>query len=173
VPQLPTPAAPHDVKPANDSMTLLVAAVIVHDQDNDRVVLLRRGPNAKFARGLWDLPTGKSEPGEPITETAVRELREETGLVVDPGALRLAHLIHGAWSVESPNGFLTVVFAAHEWTGELANPEPDKHSEVRWTGTDAIPGDFVSGTARALAHYLSDDVRVTLRGWDATARLRT
>lgn len=72
------------LEPALESMTLLVAAVIVHDEATNRVVLLQRGQDAKFAQGLWDLPVGKSEPGEPITETAVRELYEETGLVVKP-----------------------------------------------------------------------------------------
>ncbi len=70
---------PKALKPALASMTLLVAAVIVHDKATNRVVLLQRGENTKFAQGMWDLPVGKSEPGEPITETAVRELYEETG----------------------------------------------------------------------------------------------
>lgn len=105
-------------------MTVLVAAVIVHDRDTDRIVLLQTGRNAKFAQGEWDLPIGKSEPGEPITETAVRELYEETGLTVKPEALEVAHLVHGAWGVEAPNGFLTVVFAAHEWVGEPENRAP-------------------------------------------------
>lgn len=82
-------------------MTLLVAAVIVHDKATNRVVLLQRSQNAKFAQGMWDLPVGKSEPGEPITETAVRELFEETGLTVKPEALKVAHIIHGAWGVEA------------------------------------------------------------------------
>jgi 8-oxo-dGTP pyrophosphatase MutT (NUDIX family) len=34
-----------------------------------------------FRNGKWDLPKGKSEKGEPIFETALREVREETGLV--------------------------------------------------------------------------------------------
>lgn len=64
---------------------------------------------------IWEnLPVGKSEPGEPITETAVRELYEETGLTVKPETPKVAHSIYGAWGVEAPNGFLTVVFAANE-----------------------------------------------------------
>ncbi|SMF38705.1 ADP-ribose pyrophosphatase YjhB, NUDIX family [Streptomyces sp. Amel2xC10] len=122
--------------PAVESMTVLVAAVIVHDRDTNRIVLLQRGQNAKFAQGKWDLPIGKSEPGEPITETAVRELREETGLTVKPEALKVAHIVHGAWGVEAPNGFLTVVFAAHEWIGEPENREPHKHAQVRWVDAD-------------------------------------
>ncbi|WP_425555400.1 NUDIX domain-containing protein [Kitasatospora kazusensis] len=146
-------------------MTLLVAAVIVHDRETDRVVLLQRGPRAKFAQGMWDLPVGKSEPGEPITETAVRELKEETGLVVAPEALRLAHVIHGARGVEAPNGFLTVVFAAHEWSGDPVNAEPDKHAEVRWFPTATIPENFVPTTASALTRYLTGGPDVSLDSW--------
>ncbi|MQS11979.1 NUDIX domain-containing protein [Streptomyces kaniharaensis] len=151
--------------PATESMTLLVAAVIVHDLEAQRLVLLRRGPKAKFAQGMWDLPVGKSEPGEPITETAVRKLREETGLMVAPEDLRLAHVIHGARGVEAPNGFLTVVFAAHRWSGELANREPAKHSEVAWVGTDAVPEEFVGTTKAALISYLNEGPSVSLDSW--------
>ncbi|MBO1413513.1 NUDIX domain-containing protein [Streptomyces sp. FH025] len=161
----PTADETSTLKPATESMTLLVAAVIVHDLEAQRVVLLRRGPKAKFAQGMWDLPVGKNEPGEPITETAVRELKEETGLAVSPEDLRLAHVIHGARGVEAPNGFLTVVFAAHRWYGELANGEPAKHSEVAWTDTDAVPDEFVSTTRSALLSYLNSGPSVSLDSW--------
>ncbi len=36
-----------------------------------------------------------------------------------------------------PNGFLTVVFVAHEGTGEPEDPEPREHVPVRWAGADA------------------------------------
>jgi 8-oxo-dGTP pyrophosphatase MutT (NUDIX family) len=165
VPQPKTDEQPKALKPALESMTLLVAAVIVHDKATNRVVLLQRSENAKFAQGQWDLPVGKSEPGEPITETAVRELYEETGLTVKPESLKVAHIIHGAWGVESPNGFLTVVFATHEWTGEPENREPGKHAQVRWVDADAIPENFVDTTSSALLRYLGSGPEVSLDGW--------
>lgn len=60
-----------------------VGAVIKDDQG--RLLLIRRGhpPGA----GLWSLPGGRVEPGETDTEALIREMREETGLVVDPGGL--------------------------------------------------------------------------------------
>ncbi|WP_055493060.1 NUDIX domain-containing protein [Streptomyces sp. TP-A0356] len=160
-----TDEQPKALPPALESMTLLVAAVIVHDEASNRVVLLQRSQNAKFAQGMWDLPVGKSEPGEPITETAVRELYEETGLTVKPESLKVAHIIHGAWGVEAPNGFLTVVFAAHEWTGEPENREPRKHAKVCWVDVGAMPEEFVDTTASALQRYLANGPQVSLTGW--------
>jgi len=72
---------------------------------------------------------------------------------VKPESLKVAHIIHGAWGVEAPNGFLTVVFAAHEWTGEPESREPRKHSRVCWVDANAIPDAFVDTTASALHQY--------------------
>ena len=151
--------------PALDSHTLLVAAVIVHDQAAGRVLLIQRGPEAKFAPWHWDLPVGKADKGEVITTTAIRELNEETGLVVDPAELKVAGIIHGAWGVEAPNGFLTVVFATQTWTGEPVNAEPHKHSQVAWFPVEQVPFEFVSTTREALVNYLRAGATVCTDGF--------
>jgi 8-oxo-dGTP diphosphatase len=53
--------------------------------DEGRLLLIKRGhaPSA----GLWSLPGGRIEPGETDAEALVREMREETGLAVEPGRL--------------------------------------------------------------------------------------
>ncbi|MFI9049630.1 NUDIX domain-containing protein [Streptomyces sp. NPDC053427] len=119
----------------------------------------------KFAQGKWDLPVGKSDPGEPISETAVHELRVETGLIVKTEALQAAHIIHGAWGVEAPNGFLIVFFVAHERIGDPENREPKKHAQVRWVDANATPEEFVDTTASALRCHLTGGPQVSLSGW--------
>lgn len=48
-------------------------------QDGERQVLLcGRGSD-----GLWALPKGTPEPGETLEQTALREVREETGVQVE------------------------------------------------------------------------------------------
>jgi ADP-ribose pyrophosphatase YjhB (NUDIX family) len=49
------------------------------------IVLIRRG--LEPGRGLWAQPGGFLEVDETVTEAAIRETHEETGLVVEPGAV--------------------------------------------------------------------------------------
>ncbi len=62
------------------------AAVAVVDP-LDRLLVQERGDDALHAPGCWGYPGGDLEAGEDFVSAAVRELREETGLVVDPGDL--------------------------------------------------------------------------------------
>jgi len=56
-----------------------VGAVVVHE---GRVLLVRRGTEP--LRGHWSLPGGLVDVGEPLAEAVIREVREETGLFVEP-----------------------------------------------------------------------------------------
>jgi mutator protein MutT len=56
-----------------------VGAVVV---DQGRVLLVRRGTEPM--KGQWSLPGGLVELGEPLLAAVVREVREETGLMVEP-----------------------------------------------------------------------------------------
>ncbi len=56
-----------------------VGAVVVKD---NRVLLVRRGTEP--LRGHWSLPGGVLELGESLIDGLTREVREETGLIVEP-----------------------------------------------------------------------------------------
>jgi 8-oxo-dGTP diphosphatase len=59
-----------------------IGAIII---ECDRVVLVKRAhPPIK---GHWSIPGGVLEVGEMVREAAVREAREETGLIVEPSEL--------------------------------------------------------------------------------------
>jgi mutator protein MutT len=56
-----------------------VGAVVLHE---GRVLLIRRGKEP--LRGRWLIPGGTVELGETLEQAIVREVREETGIVVRP-----------------------------------------------------------------------------------------
>jgi mutator protein MutT len=56
-----------------------VGGVLIHE---GRVLLVRRGKEPLYGR--WVVPGGTVELGEPLDEALVREMREETGLEVEP-----------------------------------------------------------------------------------------
>ena len=59
-----------------------IGAVIIVD---DRVVLVKRAHPP--IQGEWSIPGGVLEVGELVRDAAIREAREETGLMVEPGEL--------------------------------------------------------------------------------------
>jgi len=63
-----------------------VGAVII---DQDRVLLVQRGNEPM--KGHWSLPGGLLELGESLVEGVQREVREETGLIVE--VLELVELL--------------------------------------------------------------------------------
>jgi len=66
-------------------MTPAVAvAAIVFDPEG-RVLLVERGTPP--GEGLWSVPGGKLEGNETLAQAVAREVREETGLIVEVGPL--------------------------------------------------------------------------------------
>jgi ADP-ribose pyrophosphatase YjhB (NUDIX family) len=66
-------------KKAADANTRVRVGVGVIVLDSRGWILLEKRSDC----GMWGLPGGKIEPGESVTEAAVREVKEETGLNVE------------------------------------------------------------------------------------------
>ena len=61
---------------------LVGSSAQIYDSTGEKILLTRRGDN-----GRWCLPGGQLDSGESVSETCVREVLEETGLVVKVGHL--------------------------------------------------------------------------------------
>lgn len=108
---------------------------LVVDGDG-RLLLARRGREPKS--GLWDAPGGFVEEGEHPLRTLVRELREETGLEVEPGELAGVWM---DWYGDGPDAESTLALYWHaRVVGGEAAPADDV-SELRWFAPDELPGE--------------------------------
>ena len=107
------------------------AAVLVRD-DEGRVLLVRRGPEASRP-GLWSVPAGFVDYGEDVRAAAARELEEETGLIAEIG-----EVVHVASNFHDP-GKLTVGVWFHGTVvgGELT--AGDDADDAGWFPTDELP----------------------------------
>lgn len=80
-----------------------VTLVPVRVEGGTGIVVVRRGIEPGY--GQLGLPGGFMETGETWREAAVRELREETTILADPGSLEIFDV------QSSPGGFRLLVFA--------------------------------------------------------------
>lgn len=101
------------------------AGAVVRDESG-RLLLIRRGHAPSL--GLWSLPGGRIEPGETPAAAAAREVKEETGLDVEVGAL--------LQTVDLWDNYRVHDFAATVVGGEL-HPGDDA-SDARWCTADDV-----------------------------------
>ncbi|MFF7384061.1 NUDIX domain-containing protein [Streptomyces griseoluteus] len=114
--------------------SLVVAASAVVTDGQGRVLLQRRRDS-----GLWALPGGGMEMADSLPGTAVREVKEETGLDVEVTGLvgtytDPRHVI--AYSDGEVRRQFNVCFRARLVGGELALS--DESSELRWVARGEI-----------------------------------
>ena len=127
----------------------LVSGILPVRQDG-RMLLLQR------LTGTWEPPAGRLAPGESFERGAIREVYEETGLLVAPQRLL------ATWVGESPGGGLlaSVTYASRVSSNEVRLS--NEHLEYRWVTLDewlALPSWWsqenvleVAGSLRTLPH---------------------
>jgi len=98
-----------------DQPVVGVAAVVFGGEE---VLLVRRGQEP--ARGVWSLPGGAVEVGETLAQAVVREVREETGLVVEVlGITAVLERLYRDDAGGFPYHYVLIDFACRVREGEL------------------------------------------------------
>lgn len=99
--------------------------------DSLKYLLLKRGENEIYP-GLWQMVTGKIKEGEKAYETALREMKEETGLV--PLRFWTAPKVNQFYQAERDAVFIVPVFAAEVSTDEVKICK--EHCEYKWVSPE-------------------------------------
>ncbi|MFN2227822.1 MAG: NUDIX hydrolase [Anaerolineae bacterium] len=136
----------------HETLLLPAAAAIVRDGEG-RVLLIRRGDG----RG-WSLPGGMMEPGERLADCIVREVREETGLEVEPLRLVGVYSDPAVMQFTYDNGdrvhLVSATFACRTVAGTL-RADGEESLEVAYFSPDALPEGLVGDHAQRIADALA------------------
>lgn len=108
---------------------------------DDQVLLVRRATEPWL--GFWDVPGGFCDAGEHPRDTALREVREETGLDVELTGLLGMWIdeYRGASDVLPAETTLNIYFLARPPGRMTLNPDSEI-SEVAWFGAEDLPADI-------------------------------
>jgi 8-oxo-dGTP diphosphatase len=132
-----------------------VGAIIIEDA---RVLLVKRAHPPLQAQ--WSIPGGVLEVGELVREAAIREAREETGLIVDPADLLGVYdrvLRNAEQRVQYH--YVLIDFLCCKVGGELA--AASDATEVRWFTREELPA----------LHLAEDTQDVIRRGFERLANI--
>jgi len=136
--------------PAANSLVPSVNVVVVDDEA--QILLIRRSDNDN-----WAVPGGGMDLGESISDAAVREVAEETGVDIEITGLvgiytNPRHVIEYTSDGEVRQEF-SVVFTARP-TGGAPRPSSES-SEVRWVRTQDLEQYQMHASMRQrVEHYL-------------------
>jgi 8-oxo-dGTP diphosphatase len=99
--------------------------------EGGRILLIRRGREP--FKGMWGVPGGRIEDDETAEQCLVREMKEETGLDVEP--LRLV----GIYSepARDPRLIIAAAYLVRRVGGEARGG--DDAAEARWYDLDKMP----------------------------------
>ncbi|HYL56840.1 MAG TPA: NUDIX domain-containing protein [Gemmatimonadales bacterium] len=135
-----------------------VGALIVDDQG--RLFLARRGPQAKNERGLWEFPGGAVERGERLADALRREIREEYGIEIEVGELLdvVDHILP-----EEDQHWVSPAYLCRIVSGTPAILEPGKCSEIGWFAPADVPRDLTVISRENLENYIRLMARTSLK----------
>ena len=116
-------------------------------------VLVQDKKNNPYWQG-WNFPGGHVEPGEYITPSVIREMAEETGLLIENPRLCGIKEFH-----KSRDGkrYIVFLYVANRYTGEL---KASREGEVFWYPLSELreSGNLIDGFAEMLDVFTREDV---------------
>ncbi|WP_409291307.1 NUDIX hydrolase [Peribacillus sp. SCS-37] len=120
-----------------------VAHAFILDEKEENVLMVHNLPD------IWTMPGGRVEDGETLHEAVIREVREETGVRVEPH--HILAVSEGKFAERNHHAIL-FTFKAKLIQGTPAVQDPEEIREVVWMPLDAASEhlSYIPGGAAAL-----------------------
>ena len=138
-----------------------VTIYALYGEKRDQVILVRqyRYPIAAY---VYEFPSGIVDPGETYREAAVREMKEETGLLLQPLSVDPLYELPRFQTIGMTDESCAIVFGYAQGTPTSAFEEDAEDIEVIPADRDEVRRilreEYVSANcAHQLMHFLSDE----------------
>ena len=119
----------------------------IFDEKNRLLLGLRKSPHGQ---GTWCPPGGHLEYGESFEQAAVRETKEETGLIVKEEDAKVCGVTNDFFK-ESEKHYVTVHLKTNKFSGHPEIYEPEKCAKWQWFEMDNLPDNMFLPAAQFLA----------------------
>lgn len=113
-------------------MYVAVNLVLIRD---GKTLLLRRFQTG-WHDGEYSVVAGHVDGQEEIADAAVREAKEEAGIVLRQEDVRVVHVQH---RINPTYEYIDFAVTADRWDGEPQNLEPEKCDDLSWHPIDQLP----------------------------------
>ncbi len=122
----------------------VVPAVFIIFKKAGKILLSRRF-NTGHADGMYSFPSGHVEPTESFVAAAIREVKEEVGVVVKEKDLKFIYCQYDYFNSPDPKEmpYINIFFLCEKWKGELRNTEPEKCDDLKFVDPKKIPKNTV------------------------------
>lgn len=123
-----------DLKPGKDYIGVGCGGLVV--DDNNKVLLMRRGQKSKNQIGFWTQPGGAVDYGETVEDAIKREIKEELNIEVN-----LTRMLCYSDHIMSDEGqhWVAISWLAKIVSGKPKIMEPLKCDALEWFALDHLP----------------------------------
>jgi len=119
-----------------------------------KILLLRRY-NTGFMDGYYSFPAGHVEANETLTQTMVREAKEEVSIIIKKEDLKLIHVMHRKEPNEERINFF---FITEKYEEEPIIMEPDKCDDLNWFELDNLPKNTIPYIKQVIQNILQNKI---------------
>lgn len=141
------------------------ATFVILLNDKSEILLVKRATTG-WMDGYYGLPSGKVENGEGFLAAAIREAKEEVGIVIAKQDLEFKVAMWRHEDDDQDIEWVDMFFEATAWEQEPYNAEPEVHSEIAWFPLADLPSNTIPAVRQALeafkqgeSYFEKDDFR--------------
>lgn len=127
-----------------------VGVGVIIEKDNKILIGKRKGSHAPY----YSIPGGNLELGESFEEAAIREIQEETNLLIsEPKVISVVNDL--VTFEQEKKHYISIILYSNIFTGELINLEPDKCENLFWVNPNELPYPHFEASKQAINCFLN------------------